>query len=200
MATMRGFVYLTILLFFSSSLSGCLGLVVSRELMEWTRGVPETDDRVQAFGFNHTFDSADPSDILYNPQPHMIPIDGEVKEMRIFFRVQMDFSEVAGMETNNFTSAVRYVHARLWEPDANKNTETPFWEENATTEKYPPVQRLFPPFKEGVWELEVEAQGYGFDTPIEQFSFHDEFEVSVSIVRPCIVFPEAGPDDECVPV
>ena len=191
---------LALILLSMSILPGCLGLVVSRELMEWNRGVPETDEVVDVYGFDHIFDSTDPQDIIFNPAPSEIRIDNEVKEMRIFFRVEMDFSDIAGIQTNNITNTVRYVHAKLWEPGANKNTDEPFWQDNATSDRYPPVQRKYPPFTPGVWELEVSAQGYGLDLPIDQISFHDEFEVSVSIVRPCIEFPERADPNECIPI
>jgi len=191
---------LALILLSMSILPGCLGLVVSRELMEWNRGVPETDEVVDVYGFDHIFDSTDPQDIIFNPAPSEIRIDNEVKEMRIFFRVKMDLSDIAGIQTNNITNTVRYVHAKLWEPGANKNTDEPFWQDNATSDRYPPVQRKYPPFTPGVWELEVSAQGYGLDTPIDQISFHDEFEVSVSIVRPCIEFPERADPNECIPI
>lgn len=191
---------LALILLSMSILPGCLGLVVSRELMEWNRGVPETDEVVDVYGFDHIFDSTDPQDIIFNPAPSEIRIDNEVKEMRIFFRVKMDLSDIAGIQTNNITNTVRYVHAKLWEPGANKNTDEPFWQDNATSDRYPPVQRKYPPFTPGVWELEVSAQGYGLDLPIDQISFHDEFEVSVSIVRPCIEFPERADPNECIPI
>lgn len=184
----------------STSLSGCLGLVMSREIMEWNRGEP-TEDRVAVvYQFNHTFDSTDPQDIIYNPEPAAIRVDSEVKEIQIYFRVQMDWSEIAGFETNNLTGNVRYVHARLWQPGADKNTDEPYWEDNATTDKYPPMKRYHPPFEEGVWELEVEAQGYGMTTPIDQISFHDEFDVSVTLIRPCVKYPENAESGECIPI
>ena len=198
---------MTMLLFSTTMFSGCIGLVASRELMEQYRGVPEREEVVNPYVFSHKFDSSNPEDIIFNPSPHSIDIDSEVKEMRVFFRVQMPYSEVAGVDTGNITSTVRYVHAILWEPGANKNTDTPFWEENATTDRYPPMKRFYPPFEEGVWELEVKAQGYGVDIA-GAVSFHDEFEVSLSVYRPCIMFPEdidiQDTDEEasakCVPV
>lgn len=189
-----------LLLMVSTSVSGCIGLVASRELMEWTRGVPTTDNRVEAYQFNHTFDSTDLQAVIFNPPPHEIEFDSEVQEIRIYFRVVMDFSEIGGVDTNNLTSSVRYVHARLWEPGADKDVDEPFWQENATSDRYPPTQRFYPPFEAGTWELEVEAQGYGLTTPVSQISFHDEFEVSVSVVRPCILFPERAHPDDCIPV
>ena len=191
---------LLLVLVLSTSFSGCLGLVLSREMMEWSRGPPTENRVVTVYQFNHTFDSTDPADIIFNPEPASIRIDSEVKELRIYFRVQMDWSEIAGFETNNLTGNVRYVHARLWLPDTDKNSDQPFWENNATSDKYPPMQRYYPPFEDGVWELEVEAQGYGVTTPVDQLSFHDEFDVSVSVVRPCIEFPELAESGECIPV
>ena len=199
MGQAKPLVLLVLLLMLSTSVSGCIGLVASRELMEWTRGVPETDDKVQAYGFNHTFESTN-LDTIFNPPPQEIQFDSEVKSIRIYFKVVMDFSEIAGVDTNNLTSTVRYVHARLWEPGADKNVDEPFWQENATSDRYPPQQRFYPPFEVGTWELEVEAQGYGLTTPVDQISFHDEFEVTVSVVRPCIQFPERADPDECIPV
>jgi len=199
MRQVKPVVMLILTLLLTSSLSGCIGLVASRELMEWTRGVPETDEKTQAYQFNHTFESTN-LDTFFNDPPKEIEFDSEVKSIRIYFRVVMDFSEIGGIDTNNLTSTVRYVHARLWEPGADKNVDEPFWQENATSDRYPPQQRFYPPFEVGTWELEVEAQGYGLTTIVDQISFHDEFEVSVSVVRPCILFPERANVDDCVPV
>jgi len=200
MRQVKPVVMLILMLLLSSSLSGCIGLVASRELMEWTRGVPTTEDKIVPYAFNHTFDSTEIEAIIHNPPPKEIQFDPEVKEIRIFFRVVMDFSEIGGIDTNNLTSTVRYVHARLWEPGADKNIDEPFWQDNATSDRYPPLKRFYPPFEAGIWELEVEAQGYGLTTPVDQISFHDEFEVSVSVVRPCILFPERANPEDCVPV
>nr|MBC8437927.1 hypothetical protein [Euryarchaeota archaeon] len=126
-------ILLAVILLSMSFSSGCIGLLAGRELMEWTRGVPEREEVVDVYGFDHTHQRpllADPSDVIFNPEPRQIRIDSEVKEMRIFFRVEMDFSEVAGFETGNFTNAVRYVDAKLWEPGANKLTDEPYWQEN----------------------------------------------------------------------
>ncbi|PXY71086.1 MAG: hypothetical protein CXX83_00760 [Methanobacteriota archaeon] len=200
MRQVKPVVMLILTLLLSSSLSGCIGLVASRELMEWTRGVPKTEDKVVPYSFNHTFDSTELEAIIFNPAPKEIQFDSEVKEIRIFFRVVMDCPPAPIIDCSNFTSAVRYVHARLWEPGANKNVDEPFWQDNATSDRYPPLKRFYPPFEAGTWELEVEAQAYGLTTPVDQISFHDEFEVSVSVVRPCILFPERANEEDCVPV
>ena len=192
-------VLLTLLL---SSTSGCLGLVATRELMEWSRGTPRTSEQTESYSFQHTFNSnsTELEAIIHRPAPQDILFDEHVKEISIYFRVQMDFDEIGEFGLNNFTGSVRYVHARLWEPGANFNTDEPFWEENATSDHYPPTEPFYGPFTPGVWMLEVEAQGYGLDTPIAQVSFHDEFEVIVNVVRPCIVYPEKSPGDTCVPL
>jgi hypothetical protein len=199
MRQVKPVVMLILMLLLSSSLSGCIGLVASRELMEWTRGAPTTDDKVEVYSFNHIFDSTELQAIIHTPAPEEIQFDSEVKEIRIFFRVVMDCPAPI-IDCSNVTGEVRYVHARLWEPGADKNIDEPFWQDNATSDRYPPLKRFYPPFEAGTWELEVEAQGYGLTTPIDQISFHDEFEVSVSVVRPCILFPERANPEDCVPV
>ena len=191
-----------LLILLASSTSGCLGLVATRELMEWSRGTPTTSEQTESYSFQHTFssNSTELEAIIHRPAPQDILFDEQVKEISIYFRVQMDFDEVGEFGLNNFTGSIRYVHARLWEPGANPNTDEPFWEENATSDHYPPIERRYAPFKPGVWVLEVEAQGYGLTAPIEQFSFHDEFEVIVNVVRPCIIYPEQPLGAECVPL
>lgn len=191
-----------LLILLASSTSGCLGLVATRELMEWSRGTPTTSEQTESYSFQHTFssNSTELEAIIHRPAPQDILFDEQVKEISIYFRVQMDLDEIGEFGLNNLTGSIRYVHARLWEPGANINTDEPFWEENATSDHYPPIERRYAPFKPGVWVLEVEAQGYGLTAPIEQFSFHDEFEVIVNVVRPCILYPEQPRGTECVPV
>tara|TARA_B100001750_G_scaffold248275_1_gene277957 strand:+ start:2904 stop:3503 length:600 start_codon:yes stop_codon:yes gene_type:complete len=191
---------LAMLCFSTSLLSGCIGLVASRELMELNRGVPEIDNQMVQYKIENTFDSTEIEAIIFNPEPLIIKIDSEVSEMKVLFRVEIPYSTLAGVDISNFTSEVRYVHARLWEPGANKNTDSPFWEDNATKTYYPQPKKFYPPFEEGAWELEVEAQGYGWTSPVDQLSFHDNFEVSVTLTSPCTIFPESADTGECTPI
>ena len=99
--------------------SGCLGLVLQREIMEDIREPPETILREQSIGFDHTFTSTglDSTD-YYNESS--IQIDSSVQSMSISFRAQMPLSETFESLIGNETNLIRYVDAKLWSPDQNQ--------------------------------------------------------------------------------
>ena len=119
-------------------------------------------------------------------------------QLVINFRAQFPWSsqveEFFGNETNEF----RYVEVRLWEPGVKEAGGDPFWEVRATQDY--PLERFTlgnGTFVEGKWVFEVEARGYGITAPIEQLSFHDHFDVYLTITRPCVRFSEVHESGEC---
>ncbi|MEC9393708.1 MAG: hypothetical protein VYA45_02865, partial [Candidatus Thermoplasmatota archaeon] len=95
----------------------------------------------------------------------------------------------------NGTNEYRYVEAKIWEPGVKEQGGNPYWEVRATQD-YPLERFEFSDITNGSWSVEIEARGYGFDG-IEQASFHDYFEMSVTITKPCIQFAEIHEGDEC---
>ncbi len=45
--------------------------------------------------------------------------------------------------------------------------------------------------------MEIDARGYGADLPLEQLSFHDYFEMTLTITKPCVQFAEIHQNDDC---
>ena len=178
--------------------SGCLGLVLQREIMEDIREPPETILREQSIGFDHTFTSIglDSTD-YYNESS--IQIDSSVQSMSISFRAQMPLSETFESLIGNETNLIRYVDAKLWSPGSKSAGSEPYWEIRVTQDHslerwdYTGMN-----FQEGIWILEVDARGYGWEPGIEQLTAKDHFEVFVTITKPCIRFAEIHDSDDCV--
>ena len=49
----------------------------------------------------------------------------------------------------------------------------------------------------GKWTVEIDARGYGIDPGVAQFAFHDYFEMTLTITKPCVQFKEIHEDGEC---
>ena len=178
--------------------SGCLGLVLQREIMEDIREPPETILREQSIGFDHTFTSTglDSTD-YYNESS--IQRDSSVQSMSISFRAQMPLSETFESLIGNETNLIRYVDAKLWSPGSKSAGSEPYWEIRVTQDHslerwdYTGMN-----FQEGIWVLEVDARGYGWEPGIEQLTAKDHFDVFVTITKPCIRFAEIHDSDDCV--
>ncbi|MBR84873.1 MAG: hypothetical protein CMA85_02895 [Euryarchaeota archaeon] len=182
----------------SALTSGCLGLAAQREVMESLREPPSTFSKEETFGWEHTFESSGLEAAEPFQREEIIHFDESITEVVINFRAQFPWSsqieELIGNETNEF----RYVEVRLWEPGVKDTGGNPYWIERAT-EDYP--QTVFVlgngSFTEGNWLFEIEARGYGITTPIEQLSFHDSFDVFLTVTRPCVRFAEIHDTGEC---
>ena len=189
------------ILLVSTLTSGCLGLAAQREVMESWREPPLVIDKEETFGWDHTFEStgleaADPYE-----REELIDFDESVTMLVVNFRAQFPWSaqieELIGNQTNN----VRYVEVRLWEPGVKEAGGDPFWE-IVTSNDYPQTRFTLGngTFVEGKWTFEIEARGYGIAAPIEQLSFHDHFDVYLTITRPCVRFAEVHKSGECTPL
>ena len=185
----------------STLTSGCLGLAAQREVMESWREPPLVIDKEETFGWDHTFEStglevADP----YETE-ELIEFDDSVTMLVINFRAQFPWSSQIEEVIGNQTNDVRYVEVRLWEPGVKEAGGDPFWE-IVTSNDYPQTRFTLGngTFVEGKWTFEVEARGYGITAPIEQLSFHDHFDVYLTITRPCVRFAEVHESGECTPL
>ena len=183
-------------LMLSISLSGCLTLVVGREIMEGARGTPTIEDTSMAYDLSHEFTSTEFSAIAHGNQT-VIPIDETVSEVIVHFGVQLSYDDVGGVGLENFTAGQRYVEAWLYPPGESPNGN-PWWHER-TEEDFAQNRSRWADqqFESGDWLLEVDAMGYGVDAPIDSLSFHDTFELRVTVIRPCVIFPETP--DVCTP-
>ena len=190
-----------VILLASTLTSGCLGLAAQREVMESWRESPKVIDKEETFGWDHTFEStgleaADPYE-----REELIEFDESVSMLVINFRAQFPWSSQIEEVIGNQTNDVRYVEVRLWEPGVKEAGGDPFWE-IVTSNDYPQTRFTLGngTFVEGKWTFEVEARGYGITAPIEQLSFHDHFDVYLTITRPCVRFAEVHESGECTPL
>ena len=182
----------------STMTSGCLGLAVQREIMESWRDEPIVIEKEETTGWDHTFEStgfeaADPYE-----QEELIQFDESVTKLVINFRAQFPWSSQIEEFFGNETNELRYVEVRLWEPGVKEAGGDPFWEVRATQDY--PLERFTlgnGTFIQGKWSFEVEARGYGITAPVEQLSFHDHFDVYLTITRPCVRFSEVHEGGDC---
>ena len=177
--------------------TGCLALPVQRELMESWRDPPVLLDKPIQAGWSHSFDTGATLDsVIFQAETELV-FDETVAKLEITFRAQLPWSDQIEEIIGNDTNEVRYVEARMWEPGTKSSGGEPFWELRVTKD-YPLDRFQWPgPFEEGNWILEVEARGYGITTPVDQASFHDQFDLLATITMPCVRFPQTHDQGEC---
>ena len=186
---------LLLMLFFSTISAGCMGLVMQREIMEDMRDEPFVINREEAYLWDVTFNSDSLESVQYTNQTQIV-FDETVSKLSITFRAQFPYSSILEEVVPNSTNEYRYVEVRVWEPGVKESGGNPFWEEKATQD-YPLERFEFSELSNGNWLVEIDARGYGFDSPIEQASFHDQFDVSVTITKPCVHFAEIHDSGDC---
>ena len=186
---------LLLMLFFSTISAGCMGLVMQREIMEDMRDEPFVINREEAYLWDVTFNSDSLESVQYTNQTQIV-FDETVSKLSITFRAQFPYSSILEEVVPNSTNEYRYVEVRVWEPGVKESGGNPFWEVKATQD-YPLERFEFSELSNGNWLVEIDARGYGFDSPIEQASFHDEFDVSVTITKPCVHFAEIHDSGDC---
>ncbi len=183
-------------------LSGCLGLVAQREIMESWREDPDVIYKEVTVGWSKTFETNIDiqnitASVIYQNETELI-LDDTVSTLEVQFRAQLPYSSILEEAIGNDTNEVRYIEARLWEPGAKAAGGNPFWEVRATQDY--PLERIEWRSSElinGVWILEVEARGYGVTNPIEQLSFYDHFDLYATITKPCVRFAASHDIGEC---
>ena len=190
---------LMVLLLVSTMMPGCLSLVLGREMMEGARGEPEIRSDAQPYDLSHTFivnGTETPLTQIQKTRTEQIPIDYTVEQIVINFQTTVNW--YLG------DSDQRYVHVELlWcdETGINCDTSNPIYEVMADNGSYPQEQTNFnrdiTPFEDGLWRLTVEGRGGGTNTGIGPLDFEDEWILRVTVVRPCLVFPEST--DICTP-
>ena len=186
---------LLLMLFFSTISAGCMGLVMQREIMEDMRDEPFVINREEAYLWDVTFNSDSLESVQYTNQTQIV-FDETVSKLSITFRAQFPYSSILEEVVPNSTNEYRYVEVRVWEPGVKESGGNPFWEVKATQD-YPLERFEFSELSNGNWLVEIDARGYGFDSPIEQASFHEQFDVSVTITKPCVHFAEIHDSGDC---
>ena len=96
----------------------------------------------------------------------------------------------------NESNELRYVEVKVWEPGVKESGGNPYWEVRATQD-YPLERFDFSSLANGKWTVEIDARGYGIDPGVAQFAFHDYFEMTLTITKPCVQFKEIHEDGEC---
>ena len=195
MRTQSAAVGLLLMLVVSTVSAGCLGLVIQREIMETMREEPEVINKEESYFWDITFDSDSIEAIQYtNETP--ITFDDTVSKLTIVFRAQFPYSSILEQVVPNGTNEYRYAEIRVWEPGVKAAGGNPYWEVKATQD-YPLERFEFSDLVNGNWLVEIDARGYGWDSPVDQASFHDHFDMSLTITKPCVRFAEIHDPGEC---
>ncbi len=189
-----------VVMFLTMAMPGCLSLVVGREMMEGARGKPEVLNVAEQFDLSHTFvvDGTDfvPTQVqktLYEE----LPIDHTVQKIVINFQTTMNYDEVLGEQDE------RYVHVTLLACDESGSNcaSTPIYEVRAENGSYPQTRTEIDLnsdiYQRGQWRLTADGRGIGTDTGISLIDFKDSWILIVTIIRPCLSFPESP--DVCTP-
>ena len=195
MRTQSAAVGLLLMLVVSTVSAGCLGLVIQREIMETMREEPEVINKEESYFWDITFDSDSIEAIQYTNETPII-FDETVSKLTIVFRAQFPYSSILEQVVPNGTNEYRYVEVRVWEPGVKAAGGNPYWEVKATQD-YPLERFEFSDLVNGNWLVEIDARGYGWDSPVDQASFHDHFDMSLTITKPCVRFAEIHDTGEC---
>ena len=182
------------ILFVSMAMPGCLSLVIGREMMESARGFPEVREMS-----SHTF-VIDGTEVIptqvQKTITEQISIDHTVQEIIINFQTSVNY--YAG------ESDQRYVHVELlWCDDSGANCDTsdPIYEVLADNGSYPQTRTELncnlDSCDSGLWRLTVDGRGMGTDTGLGLLDFQDSWVLRVTVIRPCLAFPESP--EECTP-
>lgn len=198
MASVRTLGLALVILMMGTTLTGCLGLAIQRETMEYMRDDPIVRNIEDTVGWDYTFESNGIDSVLYKNET-TITFDETVSKLVINFRAQLPYSSTIEDIIGNDTNEYRYVDAKLWQPGVRESGGDPIWHIRATQDQ--PLER-FDSFTKsdyisGNWIFEVEARGYGITAPVDQLSFHDHFDVYATITKPCVYFAESHEIGEC---
>ena len=185
---------LLLMLVFSTISAGCMGLVMQREIMEDLRAEPFPISKDESYFWHVTFNSDTLESVQYTNQTEIV-FDDTVSKLTITFRAQFPYSSILEDVIPNGTNEYRYVDAKIWEPGVKESGGNPYWEVRATQD-YPLERFEFSDLVNGNWLVEIEARGYGNDL-IDVASFHDHFDMTVTITKPCGQFAEIHDSGEC---
>ena len=184
-----------LILLFSSVSSGCLSLVMQREIMEDMREEPEPMEKEEEYRWNVMFESDSIEQLQYTNNTPIV-IDKTASKMVITFVAEFPYSSFVEEIIDNGTNEVRYVEVKLWEPGVKESGGDPFWEVRATRD-FPFERWEVSNLANGNWLIEIDARGYGWNAPISQFTSHDQFELTLVVHKPCVHFAEIHDTGEC---
>ena len=168
---------------------------MQREIMESLRDDPVTIPKEESYFWDITFDSDSIEAIQYTNETQ-IQFDETVSKLTITFRAQFPYSSILEQVVPNGTNEYRYAEVRVWEPGVKAAGGNPYWEVKATQD-YPLERFEFSDLVNGNWLVEIDARGYGWDSVIDEVSFHDHFDMTLTITKPCVRFAEIHDLGEC---
>jgi len=172
---------------------GCFGLVPMRESLELMRGEPIIVEIDEKTNISYTFQSAQSAPYQNSSN---FEVTESVSELIIYVRVSMpdplDISkeirdiieETTDVNITSFSCATRFVHIKI----INSLGDI-FYEKEACESIEPIVEVHRPPLAPGIWTLEVEARGYGFNI-FEVVEAKDNFAAIITVTSECIKFNE----------
>ena len=196
MGTRGLFCILAASIMLSVSLSGCLSLAIGREMMEGARGEPKVYDVTDSYRLAYTFTTNGIDSYQHSNQTN-ISIDHTVSDIIINFRVQLDADSILGplgVNISQWTGEERYVEAWLYDAEGSEWWHMRTEEDlamNRSEYESPPLT-----FPSGEWNLVVDSRGFGWVTDLMEA--HDSYELTITLVRPCMTFPESP--DICTPL
>ncbi len=161
---------------------------MQREIMESLRDDPEVINKEESTHWDVTFNSDSIEEfqagLIYTNET-TIQFDETVSKLTIVFRAQLPYSSFLEQFVPNGTNEYRYVEVRVWEPGVKAAGGNPYWEVKATQD-YPLERFEFSDLVNGNWLVEIDARGYGWDSVIDEVSFHDHFDMTLTITKPCV--------------
>ena len=172
---------------------------MQREIMESLRDDPEPINKEESTHWDVTFNSDSIEEfqagLIYTNET-TIQFDETVSKLTIVFHAQFPYSSILEQVVPNGTNEYRYVEVRVWEPGVKAAGGNPYWEVKATQD-YPLERFEFSDLVNGNWLVEIDARGYGWDSVVDEVSFHDHFDMTLTITKPCVRFAEIHDLGEC---
>ena len=177
-----------------STSAGCFGLVPMRESLELMRGEPSIVEIDEKTNVSYTFQSAQ-SESYQNTST--FEVTESVSELIIYVRVSMpdplDISkeirdiieDTTDVNITSFSCATRFVHVKII-----NSVGDIFYEKEACESIEPIVEVHRPPLAPGIWTLEVEARGYGFNI-FEVVEAKDNFAAIITVTSECVSFTKS---------
>ena len=174
-----------ILVFMTSSLSGCMGLIQARESLEGMRGEPYDQPYADKIAMTHTFQTGSVLELVEEySNSTSFSIDESVQRIEIYFKVTISLSDTfACLEQ----APTRYVR-----PTVTTASGAILWSEDVCEDVSPTTYDFEPADFDslGDFTLEVKARGFGETTA---GLFQDDFIIIINVYHECRQYPQEPP-------
>ena len=163
-----------------ASTSGCMGLIASRESLEYLRDDAYEDFNDKTITIDHTFTTFTDYAVEYTNRSTFTVTD-QTTEIYVYFKATFELSR--NLPLSFWDNESRYVRATLTDSDGMVQ-----WEQDVSEDANPLEETLQPnpSFALGEWELDVKARGGGDNTVV---SVNDNFKIILTIVNTCMQYP-----------